>query len=467
MEGESTFDFGCDMYQSPMEVLTLDAPIVIQDAIMGTGKSSAMIKRFNELAERGKQHDEPYLVVLPYLDEIKRYQQACPGMNFQEPLDDRERSKRGKQGQIVRGDNGATNKTDDLKILLSNGYNILTTHSLFEQWNEEVALLIRDGGYHIIIDEVIGCIEPLRLKLRDGERQDLLRLGYLSIDPDTNRASWNFDKSDKDGRYTGYDKYQKIRNYCKLGSLYIYGNLENAKSLFYVWTIPPGFFGVAKSYTILTYRFEHSEMAAFFKINKIQYRIEKPDVARQQEIAEKAKGLITFVDAPRGVIADTDSKYSLSKSWYDNATPETLKKMRNSIGESLRSTHKVSREEVMWTCPSSYKDAYEKGKGKHIGIKGYSRSKKEGPTQHVPWNCKGTNDYADRSFIVYICNVCFHPGLPKYLSKQGMMIDEGEYALSSLLQFIWRSSIRKGEPIKVMIPNPKMRSLLEDWIASI
>ncbi|SHO52954.1 hypothetical protein [Desulfopila aestuarii] len=225
------FDCGCDMHQSFLEVVTLDAPIVIRDAIMGTGKSSAMIKRFNELAERGKQYDEPYLVVLPYLDEIKRYQQACPGMNFQEPLDDRQRAKIGKEGQSVRGANGATSKTDDLKILLSGGYNILTTHSLFEQWNEEVALLIRDGGYHVIIDEEIGCIEPLRLDLSKGDRQDLLRLGYLSIDPETNRASWAFDKSDDaEGKYTGYSKYQKIRNYCELGSLYLYGNRVMLKS---------------------------------------------------------------------------------------------------------------------------------------------------------------------------------------------------------------------------------------------
>ncbi|SHO43284.1 hypothetical protein [Desulfopila aestuarii] len=246
-----------------------------------------------------------------------------------------------------------------------------------------------------------------------------------------------------------------------------HGNLEDAKFLFFVWTIPAGFFRVARSYTILTYRFEHSDMAAFFKLNGIKYRIEKPDPDRQKEIAEKAKELITLVDAPRGVTAETDSKYSLSMSWYDKATPGTLLKIRNSIGDSLKRTHKVPREDVMWTCPSSYKDARANGKGKHIGIKGYATYKKGGPTQHVPWNCKGTNDYAGRNFIVYLCNVCFHPALPKHLSKHGMVMNEDEHALSSLLQFIWRSAIRKGEPIKIMIVNPRMRKLLEDWIASI
>lgn len=45
-----------------------------------------------------------------------------------------------------------------------------------------------------------------------------------------------------------------------------------------------------------------------------------------------------------------------------------------------------------------------------------------------------------------------------------MEIEEDEYALSEMVQLIFRSAIREGNPITVYIPSKKMRELLEDWI---
>ena len=43
-------------------------------------------------------------------------------------------------------------------------------------------------------------------------------------------------------------------------------------------------------------------------------------------------------------------------------------------------------------------------------------------------------------------------------------MDEDAYALSEMLQFIWRSAIRDGKEIWVYLPSVRMRSLLEEWI---
>ena len=43
-------------------------------------------------------------------------------------------------------------------------------------------------------------------------------------------------------------------------------------------------------------------------------------------------------------------------------------------------------------------------------------------------------------------------------------LDEDAYALSEMLQLIWRSRIRKGESINVYIPSRRMRELFEDWL---
>ena len=43
-------------------------------------------------------------------------------------------------------------------------------------------------------------------------------------------------------------------------------------------------------------------------------------------------------------------------------------------------------------------------------------------------------------------------------------VNEDGYALSEMLQFIWRSAIRDGKEIWVYIPSIRMRTLLKEWI---
>ena len=43
-------------------------------------------------------------------------------------------------------------------------------------------------------------------------------------------------------------------------------------------------------------------------------------------------------------------------------------------------------------------------------------------------------------------------------------VDEDGFALSEMLQFIWRSAIREGKDIWVYIPSIRMRNLLKQWI---
>ena len=43
-------------------------------------------------------------------------------------------------------------------------------------------------------------------------------------------------------------------------------------------------------------------------------------------------------------------------------------------------------------------------------------------------------------------------------------MDQDGYALSEMLQWIWRSAIRDGKEINLYIPSKRMRTLLTDWI---
>ena len=38
------------------------------------------------------------------------------------------------------------------------------------------------------------------------------------------------------------------------------------------------------------------------------------------------------------------------------------------------------------------------------------------------------------------------------------------YALTELIQWVWRSRVRRGEPIILYLPSPRMRRLFEEWL---
>ena len=89
--------------------------------------------------------------------------------------------------------------------------------------------------------------------------------------------------------------------------------------------------------------------------------------------------------------------------------------------------------------------------------KGYSKS-------FLACNARATNEYMDRVSVAYLCNRYFNPILKGFFLDQHIRVDENGWALSELLQFIFRSAIRNEEEINMYIPSSRMRFLLEEWI---
>ena len=106
----------------------------------------------------------------------------------------------------------------------------------------------------------------------------------------------------------------------------------------------------------------------------------------------------------------------------------------------------------MWSC---FKDT-EKG----LKCNGYASG-------FVPFNVLSSNDYRDKDILAYCVNIFMPAAERKFYRATGIKIEGGledEYALSVMLQWIWRSAIRDGKPIKIYIPSRRMRELLIDWI---
>jgi len=83
-------------------------------------------------------------------------------------------------------------------------------------------------------------------------------------------------------------------------------------------------------------------------------------------------------------------------------------------------------------------------------------------------NSKATNLYARKTAVAYPVNIYPRPEISSFfdcnLEKHDGKQFQDLHALSTMIQFIWRSCIRNGLPINVYVPAKRMRDLLQDWL---
>lgn len=108
--------------------MQFDCKVNIVDAIMGAGKTQSIMNYIN-----ASDDDEKFLVITPFLDEIKRYRAYCYSKNFKTPT--------------FLKDNDKCSKLNDLKKLIDKGENIVSTHALFQKFDNELIDLCRAKNY--------------------------------------------------------------------------------------------------------------------------------------------------------------------------------------------------------------------------------------------------------------------------------------------------------------------------------
>jgi len=84
----------------------------------------------------------------------------------------------------------------------------------------------------------------------------------------------------------------------------------------------------------------------------------------------------------------------------------------------------------------------------------------------IPWTTRATNDYQDTHNLAFAYNLYMKPFEKQFFEDAGVIVNEDLLALSDLLQWIWRSAIRKSdaERINIYIPSIRMRTLLYQWL---
>ena len=76
---------------------------------------------------------------------------------------------------------------------------------------------------------------------------------------------------------------------------------------------------------------------------------------------------------------------------------------------------------------------------------------------------RGTNDYMHCSHLIYLYDQNINPVVARWLGDSSRAFNDA-YALTELIQWVWRSRVRRGEPITLYLPSPRMRRLFEEWL---
>ena len=338
--------------------------------------------------------------------------------------------------------------------LIEAGHNIASTHQAVLYYTQDTLDMLREKNYTIIIDEEITVFEK-GADVSDGDIRLFIDAGYLQ-----ESKNGCYTKTDKE--YTG-TVFRKMFRIMETRPLLNIGSSEGNASLWY-WIYPKDFLECANEVILLTYLFKGSEMDLFFQMCGIKYQY--IGVERRGDssyaLTDKPGDMPAYINSLSEKIHIFDdeklnaigkNRNALSMNWYEK-NPDKVDELRCCISNYFK--HKVHVSASQRLC-GTYSEA---GTWSKIRNKGYWNSK-------LAFNKKSTNDYREKTALVYPVNLFPNTGIVTYYYDKGLVLDQERYALSTMIQWIWRSAIRDGKEISIYIPSRRMRTLLINWINEV
>ena len=421
--------------------------IKVVDSYPGSGKTSYAIQTINSYDD-----DVKVIYITPFLKEVDRILKDCARKNFIQP--DRKL--------------GGGSKLNHLIALISQGKNIVSTHALFSNITDELIDALKTHDYVLYLDEVFQTVEKYSIHSEVGKESDefitrqdvgsLIAKGYIERDDDY-AIRW-------------IDNEHLLSKYIPLKRLADRGLLYFVDETLLLWSFPVEVFmeGVFSQIFILTYKFDCQLQAYYynyFNVPYVKYHVENKnnkyeiyktsDNKREKDWKKIISKKIHILDNPklnrigdshrdaRGKIIDT----ALSATWYDN-NKELLPNIRENLSNYFKHIQKGSATKRLWTC---FKGDVSKIKSKNVSSRSW-----------LALNARATNQYLDRTILAYLINRYVDPFYIKFFQKKDIIINQDEYALSELIQWLWRSAIREMEDVYIYIPSHRMRTLLEEFL---
>lgn len=433
---------------------TLVRPITIKDRPCGFGKTTEMLDSF--------EHHKSYLVVVPLLTECDRVIDTTQtqGITFEQPEPEALVEFDETGDEIV-----TTKKINALRRLLMEGANIVTTHAMFDT----LAQVAEEGlldHYHIHIDEVLSVIDAnFKVASKAWDRL-FIKAGLCSVDPKTRQViptqDWHDECADLEDHV--HLKFYKAANS---------GRLFNIHGGYNVAVMPEKLLKVGLSLTIYTYKAEGSIMYAYLKRLGLNPEHDRGDPSIEEQFIRRSRDLITVKNIPslskfKFSYTDQTDKKDGQPSEYDELVPKAL------MALARRPLKDVDFDNILLTCPKE--KWFDKGQtpkvdrnGNEVGkykpgpyAKGSRLQGRNGRVHWLPNTTRGTNNYKHATHLIYLYNQHINPNILRFLGAGKVSNDD--YALTELIQWVWRSQIRDKKPIMIYLPSRRMRNLFLSWL---
>lgn len=305
-------------------------------------------------------------------------------------------------------------------------------------------ILIKAKDYILIIDEMLSVYEIYN-EFSKEEIEAMFRNNWISLKEDKvtlqfHRECYSSNNNPEiDPTLNTY--YETFATLCDLNQLL----LVDGKVV--IWELATSALKAFKEVWIATYLFEDNIMSTYLRANDIPY-----EIIKFGKKPSEVKHLINiYEDSPRSKLNEVGERFT-SLSVTNSKVSEVKDILSSNLDNYIRNKIKCKKSDLIWTC---FKES--KSRVQRFGSNNYSN-------EWLASTTKATNDYKDRTVLAYLCNVFPHPELIKASSLRGHLVKEDIYALSEMVQWIFRSAIREGNEINIYIPSLRMRTLLKRWL---
>ena len=405
--------------------------VEIVDSIMGSGKSTEIIKWIDA------NYHQRYIYVSPLLSEVEsggRLHQAVSNVEFHSPED--------------VGDG----KSAAMLELLKAGANVSCTHSLYKLMTDEHFEAIAQHDYVVVVDEEIGLIEAFN----DYSIEDLkwlIKEGFIKVGENDGMVVWVNQSVEV---ACPSHKYYRLRQMCNSGCLYTTKRSDTMLTV----QLPSKLLESAKRVIILTYLFKGNILDSFLKLKGFESVPFSEPLALRSICGKKLRELLAIEQPPKNF----KLRNKLTYSWYMNPMKGDLQVVKNAILRTCRNWG-VPSENILYTFPK-YRSSLSTAKGEKIKPTGYIVK----PTGNPCWlaaSTRATNNHAHVTHMIHAYNRHTNVAVASYLQDWDCPVKTDVFALSEMIQWLWRGCIRNGEVMHVCVFSSRMEKLLRDWLESL
>lgn len=408
-------------------------PVMFYDRPMGTGKTRDLLKGFDP--------ETRYLVVHEYLEQCQDVIDNPAGVHFEQP-------------QASKG----LTKGEHLEQLIRKGKNIVTTHALYPSLVE----LAKDGwlrDYVIIIDETLDPVKCPKSP-KKGTWEALVRDGYAAVDKHGKvipSAKWYERQKDVSDVLT-----PKLLADAMAGLLYVTENRH-----MFIVPIPVELLTAGNSVTVMTFMSEGSVLSTFLDRLEVPYVINR-DIQQEAKLRREIRRWVKLKDIP--ALSDVSLSYtgqttSQGRHRYTSKVATALQNIRQ------RQIQSVPLSSVIVGCAKD--NWYRKLRSDHDETRpdGFSKNSRMFGANWVAPGIRGKNDYRHCSVVISLYDYHLNAGVLEWLNREDDRKFKERYAVSELLQFVYRSRIRcrsavDDPSITLYLPCGRMRRLFLQWVNS-